>query len=219
MTTEYELVVFDGDETLVDGDVIKGLAAAAGATDELEAIHARVWEGDLEPMEALQHRIAPLFEGLTRGDVRDVVNSQPLSPGARALGRRIDCDTAVFTSIVPHAERIAREIDADHYRANELVSEGGVLTGEIHGDIVAEGKGPVLRDLMDELGVDSGRVVAVGDGPQDLPLFDLAEFAIGVDPKPAARPGVDVAVETRDMTLVEPYLRQAGVPMTDATPD
>lgn len=211
MSTSYELVVFDGDETLVAGDVIKGLATAAGAADELEAIHARVWDGELEPMSALRDRIVPLFEGLSVAEVEDVVAERTLSPGAEELGRRITCETAVFTSIVPHARRIARKIDADHYRANELVTEDGVLTGEIRGGIVEEGKGPVLRRLMADLDVEPGQVLAVGDGPQDLPMFDLAGFAVGVDPKPAAREAVDVTVTERDLHLVEPYLRERGI--------
>lgn len=216
MPEPYELVVFDGDETLVAGDVIRGLAEAAGAADELEAIHSRVWEGKLEPMRALRNRIVPLFEGLPVATVEEVVEDQPLSPGARRVGRRITCETAVFTSIVPHAQRLAEEIAADHYRANELASRDGVLTGEIRGGIVEEGKGPVLRGLLEDLALPPDRVIAVGDGPQDRPMFDLAGFAVGVDPKPAVAGAVDVRVSDRDIHLVEPHLRKRGVLETTA---
>lgn len=208
---EYDLVVFDGDETLVAGDVIRGIAARAGVSEELAAIHERVWNGDLEPMDALAERIFPMFEGLPVDELEATVSDQSFSPGAREVGRKIAGDVAVFTSIDPHARRIAAEIDADHYRANTPVVENGVLTGELRGPIVEEGKGPTLDRLLTEVGTTPERVIVVGDGPQDIPMFERAGFAIGVDPKPAARASVDVAVDERDIHLVEPYLRERGV--------
>lgn len=208
---EYRLVVFDGDETLMAGDVIKGLAARAGVSEELAAVHERVWNGELEPMEALRERIFPMFEGLTVEEVEAVVAEREFSPGARDVGRKITCDVAVFTSIEPHARRIADAVGADHYRANAPVVEDGTLTGEIRGDIVEEGKGPTLDRLVADLGVARENVIVVGDGPQDIPMFERAGFAVGVDPKPAAREYVDVVVDERNIHLVEPYLRERGV--------
>lgn len=214
---EYELVVFDGDDTLVADDVIESLAVAAGVHDRIERIHDRVWNGDLEPMAALREQIFPLFAGLSAEEVQAVVAAREFSPGAREVGRRITCETAVFTSIDPHAERLAEAIGAEHYRANTPVMADGELTGELRGTIVESGKGPALDELLAELGVAPEATIVVGDGPQDIPMFERAGFAIGVDPKPAARAHVDVAVEERDIFLVEPYLRERGViPATDA---
>ncbi|MFB6354205.1 MAG: HAD family hydrolase [Halobacteriales archaeon] len=209
--TGFELVVFDGDDTLVADDVIEALAERAGVADEIEGVHDRVWNGDLEPMEALGEQIFPLFEGLSAAAVQDVVEDRAFTPGAREVGRRVACDSAVFTSIDPHAERIAAAVGAEHYRANTPVMEDGRLTGELRGQIVEEGKGPTLDALLDELEVAPEATIVVGDGPQDVPMFERAGFAIGVDPKPAAREHVDVAVDERDIFLVEPYLAERGV--------
>lgn len=211
MAESYELVVFDGDETLVAGDVIKGLAAAADVESELAAIHERVWQGDREPMAALREDIVPLFAGLPVDVVRQVVDDQAFTPGARSVCRRISCETAVFTSITPHATRIAEAIQADHARANDLLVEDGQLTGEIRGQMVEEGKGPVLEALLADRGIDPAATIVVGDGPQDVPMFDLAGHAIGVAPKPAARSAVDEVVTERDFHLVAPLLADTGV--------
>lgn len=207
----YELVVFDGDDTLVADDVIEALAVQAGVHDRIEVIHDRVWNGDLEPMEALREQIFPLFEGLTAAEVQSVVEAREFSPGAREIGRKITCDTAVFTSIDPHARRIAGAIDAEHYRANTPVMADGVLTGEIRGQIVEAGKGPTLDALLAELEVAPEATIVVGDGPQDVPMFERAGFAIGVNPKSSARAYVDVVVEERNIFLVEPYLAERGL--------
>ncbi len=209
--TDYELVVFDGDETLVDGDIIHALGAHAGVGDEIKRIQERVWQDDLEPMEALSEHIFPLFEGLTLEEVEDVVQSLPFAPGATDVGRHVTCQTAIFTALTPLARHVAAELDMEYYRANEPVIDDGALTGELGGDIVERGKGPVLDDLVASLGIDHDQVIAVGDGPQDRPLFTRAGFSIGIDPKPAVRDVPDVVVSERNLYSAAPYLAENGV--------
>lgn len=206
----YELVVFDGDETLVDGDVLVALGERAGVVEELATYHERTWRGEMDPIEALR-QLVTLLEGLPVEAVEDVVHSRALAPGAREVGQAVACETAVFTSIERQGQRLAAEIDADYVCANRLLAEDGVLTGEIRGDIVDGDKGTALRRLASEVGVAPEDVVVGGDGPQDVPMFEFAGFAVAVDPKPEVRAAADVTVDERDFRLVEPHLREKGV--------
>ena len=206
----YKLVVFDGDETLIDSDVLISLGERAGVEEELSTFHERTWRGEMDPMEALRELVT-LLEGLPVETVTQVVQSRPISPGARSVCRRLTCETAVFTSLSRQADRLAAAIDADYAFGNRLLSEDGVLTGEIRGDIVDDGKLPTLRRLVRDIGISPDEVVVVGDGPQDVPMFEFAGFAIGVDPKPAAREAADAVVEARDFTRIEPYFRERGL--------
>ena len=56
-TRTYELVVFDGDETLIDGDIIDSLAAYADVTERVQQVKIDVWENDRDAMEALSEEI------------------------------------------------------------------------------------------------------------------------------------------------------------------
>jgi phosphoserine phosphatase len=119
---------------------------------------------------------------------------------------------AVFSGgFYPAAEPVADAIGAKHVRANRLVSEDGVLTGEVEGDLVDDDKGEVLRRLADEHGYDEERTLVVGDGSNDVPMMRLAAFAVGFDPKPVVRDAADVSVDRRDFRRLEPVFENQGV--------
>ena len=207
----YELVVFDGDETLIDGDIVESLAAHAGVEDEFQRVKTDVWERDLDAMEALSEQIFPLFEGVSPAELERLVQSLSFAPGARAVAGNVTCQTAIFTALTPLADRIADELGFDWRRANDPVVEDGVLTGELRGDIVDRGKGPVLDDLVAALGIDHEQVVAVGDGPHDIPLFERAGFSVAMDPKPAVRDVPDVATDDQNFFEIVPLFEERGV--------
>lgn len=209
--TTYELVVFDGDETLIDGDIVGSLAAHAGVEDEFQRVKTDVWEHDLDAMEALSEQIFPLFEGIPAAELERLVRALSFAPGARAVASNVTCQTAIFTALTPLADRIADEVGLDWKRANDPVVEDGALTGELRGDIVDRGKGPVLDDLVATLGIDHEQVIAIGDGPHDIPLFERAGFSIAMDPKPAVRDVPDVATDEQNFFDIVPHLEERGV--------
>ena len=209
--TTYELVVFDGDETLIDGDIVESIAAHAGVTDEVERVKTDVWEHDLDAMDALSEQLFPLFEGISAAELDRLVQSLSFAPGARAIASNVSCQTAIFTALTPLADRIADELGLDWKRANDPIVEDGALTGELRGDIVDRGKGPVLDDLVAALGIDHEQVIAIGDGPHDIPLFERAGFSIAMDPKPAVRDVPDVATDEQNFFEIVPYLEERGV--------
>jgi phosphoserine phosphatase len=213
--TTYELVVFDGDETLIDGDIISALAGHAGVAAEVEAVKADVWESGADPMKALAERIFPHFEGVSTEALDRLVRSLQFAPGAETVARNVTCQTAIFTALSPLASHVADELALDWERANTPVATDGVLTGELRGEIVDRGKGPVLDALVADLGIDHDQVIAIGDGPHDEPLFTRAGFSIGLDPKPSVRGVPDVVIDERDFFRTVPYLHERGV--LDAT--
>jgi phosphoserine phosphatase len=209
--TTYELVVFDGDETLIDGDIISALAEHVGIAAEVEGMKADVWESGVDPMAVLAERIFPQFEGVSTATLDRLVRSLPFAPGAEAVARNVTCQTAIFTALSPLASHVADELELDWERANTPVAAADALTGELRGEIINHGKGPVLDDLVAELGIDHEQVIAIGDGPHDEPLFSRAGFSIGLDPKPAVRDVPDVVIDEQDFFRTVPYLRERGV--------
>ncbi|MFB6251731.1 MAG: haloacid dehalogenase-like hydrolase [Halobellus sp.] len=209
--TTYEFVVFDGDETLVDGDITSALAEHAGVAAEVEALNAEVWESGVDPMEALAERIFPQFEGVSTETLNRLVRWLQFAPGAEAVARNITCQTAIVTALSPLASHVADELDLDCERANTPVATDGVLTSELHGAIVERRTGPVLDALVADLGIDHDQVIAIGDGPHDEPLFTRAGFSIGLDPKPSVQDIPDVVVNEQDFRRTVPYLQERSV--------
>lgn len=209
--TKYELVVFDGDETLIAGDIIDSLAEYAGVTEQVQQVKVDVWENGLDAMDALAEDIFPLFEGITVAELDQLVTSLPFAPGARLVGQNVRCQTAIFTALSPLAQRIADELHFDHLRANDPLVEDGVLTGELEGDIINYGKGPVLDALVTDLEISHDQVIAIGDGPHDIPLFERAGFSVGMNPRGAVRDVPDVVTAEQDFTQIIPELVSRGV--------
>ena len=84
-------------------------------------------------------------------------------------------------------EPLAAELGADHAVANELEVADGHLTGRLTGEIVDRAaKASWLRRWAAQATVGAERVIAIGDGANDLGMFDTAGLAIAFCAKPVA---------------------------------
>jgi phosphoserine phosphatase len=102
-----------------------------------------------------------------------------------------------FTVVI---ESLVRDLGIDHLAANELVLDGGVLTGELRGPIVDRaGKAEALVRFARAAGVPVSRTIAVGDGANDIDMLAAAGLGIAFNAKPVVRAAADTA-------LTVPYL-------------
>lgn len=204
-----KLVVFDLDSTLVDGEAINELARVGEVHGRIAEITQKAMEGELSFDEALQERVS-LLEGLSEEEVEKVAESLPLMEGAketiRALGDR-GHETAMVTGGFSRiAERVAGKLGIDHVVSNDLVIEGGKLTGEVEGPLVDGSKDEALRLLARELGIELGDCVVVGDGANDLPMMEEAGIGIAFNANKILYREADIITDDADLTVVLNYV-------------
>jgi phosphoserine phosphatase len=196
-----QLVVFDMDSTLIQGEVINKLAAAADAEEEVEQLTERAMAGELDFEEALHERVG-MLEGLTEDQLEQVAESMELTPGAsdlvrvlKQMGFKVALISGGFTFFT---DRLKDKLGLDYAFGNELVIEDGEVTGEVQGEIIdSERKGELVEELAEAEGIPLEQVVAIGDGANDQIMLDNAGLGIAFNAEEMLRQTADGQI-TRD---------------------
>ena len=201
-----KLAVFDFDSTLMDGETIDFLAGELGLEREVASITAQAMEGKLDFFKSLQARVA-LLEGLPLVRVEEICHSLPLMNGAKATvsglkraGYRVVCFSGGFRNATSYAAQVLG-LDADF--ANILHDEEGILTGKVGGEMMfGYSKGEMLKRLQSLLGVSMEDTVAVGDGANDLSMFEYADTRIAFCAKDVLKQASTNIIVNKDLREV-----------------
>jgi len=205
-----KLIVFDMDSTLIDAECIDELARAAGVIDKVAGITERAMNGEIDYSGALTERVH-LLKGLELNVAKDTLNRISLMPGAKELmshlrsrGYRIAMLSGGFTLA---SDRIGKLLNIDYVFSNELIVENGCLTGEVIGPMTEDrSKELVFEQLSKENGVEPEDCIVVGDGANDICLFERSGYGIAFNPKPILRKYADVLITTKDLAAVIPVI-------------
>ncbi len=189
-----KLFVSDMDSTIIGQECIDELADFAGLKDKVSAITERAMQGELDFESALRDRVA-LLKGLDEAAIDRCLEERiMLTDGASALVRTLKvkgCRTVLVTGGFHHfADVVADRAGFDHVVGNRLdISDGG-LTGELVGPIVdSSTKLSVLEEGRERIG--ERTVLATGDGANDIPMLEAADFGIAFEAKPKAKAAAD----------------------------
>ena len=197
--SDFGLIAFDMDSTLITIECIDELADFAGRKAEVSAVTEAAMRGEIDYRESLRRRLA-LLAGLDARVLARVFGERLLlSPGARELleaAQNAGLRTAILSGGFTYfTERLRIELGFDFATSNELEISGGKLTGRVVGDIVdAAAKAHHLVRLTDELGLRKEQVIACGDGANDLLMMVQAGLSVAFHAKPATRAKADVAI-------------------------
>jgi phosphoserine phosphatase len=194
------LVAFDMDSTLIRIEVIDELARLAGVGDQVAAITEAAMRGELDFQASFRRRVA-LLKGLPEAALQQVLDALPLMHGAERLTatlRRLGYKTALLSGGFTFVGReLQRRLGIDYLHANELHIANGVVTGEIHSEIIDGGrKAHYLGEIARAEGLSMDQVIAVGDGANDLPMLRLAGLGIAFHAKPLVRQSARQAIST-----------------------
>jgi phosphoserine phosphatase len=189
---DMRLCVMDMDSTLITIECIDEIADMQGLKPQVAAITAAAMRGELDFPASLRRRVA-LLKDLDAGALQRVYDERlRLSPGAdvmlakfRQLGIRTLLLSGGFSFFT---ERLQQRLGLDYTRSNTLEIKDGQLTGQVVGDIVdANVKREALLQVRDELKIDAARIVALGDGANDLKFMAEAGVSVAYHAKPVVR--------------------------------
>ena len=202
-----KLAVFDFDSTLMDGETIDFFADELGFKKEVVAITERAMAGELDFYASLVERVA-LLKGLAQSKVDEICQSLPMMPGANEVvaglkerGYTVVCFSGGFRDATkPACKKLG--IDADF--SNFLhVDDKGYLTGQVGGEMMySQAKGDMIVRLQALLGVTRENTLVVGDGANDLSMFEHADTRVAFCAKPILREAATHCVDVKDLRKI-----------------
>ena len=177
------LLASDMDGTILEEECIDEIADLVGKGSEVRSITAQALKEWVNFDESLQKRLA-LLKG-TELEVLEHCLSKKINvrPGAVTLFRTFKKHfgkTAILSGGFTYfSDHIQKELEADFSFANVLEYKEGRLTGKATGTIVnAEKKLELMKQLIARQGKNSSKVVAVGDGNNDIKM--ISESGVGI---------------------------------------
>lgn len=196
------LLLMDVDSTLTTTEAVDLLAERAGSGAKVAEITERAMRGELDFEESLRERVATLA-GLPVSVFDEVGPLMTLSPGAeeliqaaRAAGAKVGVTSGGFNQLVgPLAARLKLDFHHANDLETELVDGAERLTGRVVGGIVdREQKARDLLSFAHAHRVEPALTVAVGDGANDLAMFDAAGLSVAYCAKPVTASAADVSI-------------------------
>jgi len=201
----------DVDSTLIQDEVIELLADFAGSREQVAELTESAMRGEIDFEQSLRSRVATL-SGLSVDVLQRAYEAVRLSVGAKDLiaavhasGGRVGAVSGGFTQIL---EPLAKALNLDYFRANELEIVDGRLTGALVGRIIdRNAKADALLEWAEDFGEKPEWVAAIGDGANDLDMFEAAGISFAFNAKPLVRERADVVIDEPDLRLVIPHLK------------
>ena len=203
--SDFKLIAFDMDSTLINIECIDEIADAAGRKAEVAAITEAAMRGEIaDYKDSLRRRVA-LLKGVAVAHMEEVLNHRlQLNPGAENLvkacqvaGMKVLLVSGGFTFFTDH---VKDRLNINWTRSNVLEVVNGELTGRMvdqdWGDICdGEEKRKMLLQTCQQMGITASQAIAMGDGANDLPMMGVAGLSVAYHAKPKVREQAMVAIE------------------------
>ncbi|MCT8331414.1 phosphoserine phosphatase SerB [Albidovulum sediminis] len=202
-----KMLLADMDSTMIGQECIDELADMAGVGAHVAAITARAMNGELDFEAALVERVS-LLKGLPETVIAQVLAERiTFTPGGRELIATMKANggyaALVSGGFTAFTDEVSTALGFDEHKANTLLAENGVLTGDVARPILGrEAKVAALRDISARLGIGAEAVMAVGDGANDLGMLQLAGAGVALHAKPSVAAQCDIRINHGDLTAL-----------------
>ena len=208
--SDFKLIAFDMDSTLINIECIDEIADAVGRKEEVAAITEATMRGEIADFQTSLRRRVALLKGVTVADLEAVYAQRlQLNPGAaglvqacKAAGLKVLLVSGGFTFF---ADRVKERLGIDFARSNLLEVKSGANCGELTGGLVTQAWGEIcdgaekrrtLLEVASLLGIEPAQCIAMGDGANDLPMMGVAGLSVAYHAKPKVREQAMVSIES-----------------------
>lgn len=205
-----KLAVFDFDSTLMEGETLEFIAREYDMEPLMKKITTEAMEGKIDFFESLTKRVA-LLKGAQENKIIEICNNLPYTKGAKEtiselhkMGYKVVCFSGGYeTATIPAQEALGY----DAQFANILHFKNGELTGLVGGEMMfSDSKGKMLKRLQTLLNVKEEDTLTVGDGANDISMFNHASKRVAFCAKPKLKEHANIIIENKDLTELLNYI-------------
>lgn len=208
--SDFSLIVFDMDSTLINCEVIDELAREVNMQNEVAEITESAMRGELDFGESLHQRLS-LLKGAPSSILSKVLDAIDYNPGAKRLISKLQSlgyKTAIISGGFSFfTEHIKNSLSIDYAFANVLEISNGILTGKIENcPLDGKMKNSLMKKLAVDLNIDLRRVIAVGDGANDIPMISNSGLGIAFRAKPKVSEASKYAIKIGGLDTILYFL-------------
>lgn len=204
--SNFKLMAFDMDSTLINIECIDEMAAMVGLQKEVSAITEAAMRGEISDYkESLRQRVS-LLKGAPVSIMQTVYDEKlQLNPGVEqvvAQCHRLGLRTLIVSGGFDYfTQRLQQQLGIHETRSNQLEVKDGCFTGRVSqqswGDICdGEEKKKMVLLTAHRLGIQPQECIAVGDGSNDLPMMSVCGLSVAYHAKPKVRAQANIVIDS-----------------------
>ena len=186
---DFKLLICDMDSTLIQNECIDEIAELLNLKKEISEITELTMQGQLCFDESIKKRVE-LLKGINVASFEKIINEkikfQPHVNEWINYAKSHHLITVVvsggFTYFVDY---VKKSLSMDYAFSNTFEVFNNELTGNLVGEIVnAEKKAELTLKIANQYGIKKDQIMAIGDGANDINMFNESGLSISMHGKP-----------------------------------
>lgn len=205
-----KILLSDMDSTVLQMETLDYMCDLLGIGEQVAEITERGMRGEIDFTQSLTERVA-LMTGMSTHVVDEMLCHLNYTEGAKTtiqtlVKNGVDC-ALVSGGFTFTTQVVARELGFQNHHANVLGVVGNTFTGTLVGDIAGPAtKGLILKSMVQNHGMTTDDVCAIGDGANDIPIIQMAGLGVAFYGKPKVQQATPVHINVTDYSTLLYYM-------------
>jgi len=209
-TREKQILLSDMDATIIENETLDDLVKISGVNANIDETSRLAMEGKIDIRTTLSVRVNYL-KNKPKKLIEKVLEGIKFHPGSKTLVSTLNKKKYITSLITggfaPISTFVGNKLGFQNIISNEFKFDGDVFTGEyipITGE--KNSKLNYLNKLTEENNISKTKVVAIGDGANDLGMLAHAGLGVGYHAHEIVKKEIDNQILFNDLTTLLYYL-------------
>lgn len=202
-----KIFLSDFDGTLVNKDILDVLCGITGHEEDSKILNEEFIDGKREGLPTLKQRIDFLHGVTTNQIFEKLLENDYLVDGAIELFAELKKRNIITVlhsgNLVPVLQYYQKKLNIDYIIGNTPRMSGNTIQGiELEDFASRDFKVKGCIEIINKLNVDKKDIIAIGDSPADLSVFDLASKKIVINGKGNIEKCADIVLNDNLFELI-----------------